>query len=100
MVAVAAADKLHMGTRLAAVLNIVERHRILATHDRPVMAHDDVTCRLGMPPEEAALQGWRTRTPLLVMGSAAWNRPYDDAGSLVCGAKEQAAVLAAAAARR
>lgn len=48
-----------------------------------------------MPPDEPALQVFRTRTPLLVVGSHAWNKPYNDKGDMVCGRDQQASILAA-----
>jgi hypothetical protein len=49
--------------------------------------------RLGMAPDEPALSAFQTRTPLLVVGSHAWNKPYNEAGDMVCGAQQQAAML-------
>jgi hypothetical protein len=51
-------------------------------------------------PDEPVLSAFQTRTPLLVVGSHAWNKPYNDAGDMVCGAKQQRAILAAASADR
>ena len=57
-------------------------------------------CRLGVAPDEPALSAFQTRTPLLIVGSHAWNKPYNDAGDMVCGAQQQQAILAAASASR
>ena len=51
-----------------------------------------------MPPEEAALKVFHTKTPLMIIGSHAWNKPYNEAGDLVCGRQQQEAILAAASA--
>lgn len=70
----------------------------LFRRSRPAILSSDP--RLGVPPDEPALKAFRTRTPLLVVGSHAWNKPYNDAGDMVCGSKQQAAILAAASAGR
>ena len=57
-------------------------------------------CRLGVAPDEPALSAFQTRTPLLIVGSHAWNKPYNDAGDMVCGAQQQRAILAAAGASK
>lgn len=57
-------------------------------------------CRLGVAPDEPALSAFQTRTPLLIVGSHAWNKPYNDAGDMVCGAQQQQAILAAASSSR
>lgn len=53
-----------------------------------------------MAPDEPALSAFQTRTPMLVVGSHAWNKPYNEAGDMVCGAQQQRAILAAASAGR
>ena len=45
-----------------------------------------------LPSESAALRGWRTKNPLLVVGSHDWNVPGSD-GQLKCDGKRQASVL-------
>ncbi len=55
--------------------------------------------RFGMVPESPALKQWRTRSPLLVLGSHDWNTPREGE-DLKCGGKLQAALLHAAAPRR
>lgn len=52
--------------------------------------------RVGMPPGAAALDRWRTRTPLLIIGSHAWNTPYNDHGHITAGHEQQPRVLKAA----
>eukprot|EP00208_Stichococcus_sp_RCC1054_P001407 CAMPEP_0206139326 /NCGR_PEP_ID=MMETSP1473-20131121/5532_1 /ASSEMBLY_ACC=CAM_ASM_001109 /TAXON_ID=1461547 /ORGANISM="Stichococcus sp, Strain RCC1054" /LENGTH=591 /DNA_ID=CAMNT_0053533067 /DNA_START=242 /DNA_END=2017 /DNA_ORIENTATION=- len=51
---------------------------------------------VGMPPDSAALKQWRTRTPMLVIGSHAWNTPYNDDGHIVAGHVQQPKILKAA----
>ena len=51
---------------------------------------------MGMPPESAALKRWRTRTPVLIIGSHAWNTPYNDDGHIIAGHEQQPRVLKAA----
>lgn len=48
-----------------------------------------------LPEDSAALCGWRTRAPLLVLGSHDWNIP-NERGELTCGGDAQRAVLNAA----
>ena len=55
-------------------------------------------CRYAVPPEAAALQRWKTRAPLMVMGSHDWNVP-NAWGHLSCGESRQNAILEAARAR-
>ena len=57
------------------------------------------TRRFGMVPESPALQQWRTRSPLLILGSHDWNTPREGE-DLKCGGKLQAALLPAAVPRR
>lgn len=45
-----------------------------------------------LPAESAALSGWRTKNPILVVGSHDWNIP-DPNGQLKCDGKRQEAVL-------
>lgn len=52
-------------------------------------------CRYALPEDSAALCGWRTRAPLLVLGSHDWNIP-NERGELACGGDAQRAVLSAA----
>lgn len=48
-----------------------------------------------VPPESPALEGWKTRAPVLILGSHDWNVP-NAFGELLCGAERQAAILNAA----
>lgn len=48
-----------------------------------------------LPPESAALSNWRTKSPILVMGSHDWNVPNSN-GELLCGGARQESLLKAA----
>ena len=48
-----------------------------------------------LPPESCALTGWRTRAPVLILGSHDWNTP-NLSGQLACGGEKQERVLDAA----
>ena len=45
-----------------------------------------------LPPEAVCMQGWRTKSPLLVLGSHDWNTPNMQ-GDIICGPERQEAVL-------
>ena len=47
-------------------------------------------------PDQAALEGWITNSPLLVMGSHTWNTP-NEKGRLFCDGEKQEQVFASAA---
>lgn len=49
-----------------------------------------------VPPQSPALERWKTHTPLLVIGSDAWNKPYNDKGDIICGRDLQRKILTAA----
>lgn len=51
-----------------------------------------------LPPESAALSNWRTKSPILIMGSHDWNVP-DKNGELLCGGTRQESLLKAAQVR-
>lgn len=55
-----------------------------------------VRCRGALLPDQAALEGWTTSSPLLVMGSHTWNTP-NEKGQLFCGGERQEQVFASAA---
>ena len=55
-------------------------------------------CRGALPEDSAALNGWQTDAPLLVMGSHTWNTP-NDKGRLFCDGVRQERVFKAAASR-
>lgn len=48
-----------------------------------------------VPTQSPALDRWKTHTPLLVIGSDAWNTPYNDEGDIVCGKDLQQRILKA-----
>ena len=52
-----------------------------------------------MVPESPALSQWRTRSPLLILGSHDWNTPREGE-DLKCGGELQEALLQAATPRR
>lgn len=47
-------------------------------------------------PDQAALGGWASESPLLIMGSHTWNIP-NDKGRLFCDGEKQDKVFAASA---
>lgn len=49
-----------------------------------------------LPPQSAALTGWATRAPVLVIGSHDWNIPDAVTGEMKCGAAQQRRLLEAA----
>ena len=57
---------------------------------------DCALSRGALPEDCAALKGWKTSVPLLVMGSQTWNMP-NDKGKLFCDGDRQEQVFAAAA---
>ena len=52
-------------------------------------------CWGALLPDQAALEGWTTQSPLLVMGSHTWNTP-NEKGRLFCDGERQEEVFAAA----
>ena len=52
-----------------------------------------------MVPNSPALRQWRTRSPLLILGSHDWNTPQEGDG-LKCGGELQEALMRAATPRR
>lgn len=57
-----------------------------------------LACRGALPADSPALLGWKTDSPLLVMGSHTWNTP-NEKGRLFCDGVRQARVFSSAASR-
>ncbi len=53
-----------------------------------------VTCRGALLADQAALEQWKTSSPLLIMGSHRWNIP-NSKGQIACGGERQAKLLQA-----
>ncbi len=53
-----------------------------------------MTCRGALLADQAALEQWKTSSPLLIMGSHRWNIP-NSRGQIACGGERQAKLLQA-----
>ena len=51
-------------------------------------------CRGALLADQAALEQWKTNSPILIMGSHKWNTP-NGKGQLACGGERQARLLQA-----
>ena len=57
-------------------------------------AQADLMCRGALLADQAALEQWKTNSPILIMGSHKWNTP-NARGQLACGGERQARLLQA-----